>query len=290
VSSEESDQYGALLTGTAWTGWPLRVGSYPGQGCQEGLVAAEDTIVVWSGGRSDVTLHARSPGPGTSNATAYSFERHGGMIDFLPKGTVFDSVRWRGQPSQSVSVTLARQQIERLFGRDAPELDPERGFRLCVSDPHLLDLVRRLESQAVHPEPWGALYVDGLSLTLASYVYGRYVAGPPSPPQGRLRMSEVERLVGYVDSRLSTNIALTELAGLLGYSESQLVRLFKSSFGVSPYQYVLQRRVERAKSLLTDGRHSLAEIALACGFATQSHFSASFKARIGLTPGAYRRG
>jgi AraC family transcriptional regulator len=211
------------------------------------------------------------------------------MIDFLPKGTVLDAVQWQGQPSRCVSVGLERTHIERLFGRDAPELDPERGFSLCVNDTHLLDLVQRLESQALRPEPWGNLYVDGLSMTLASYAYGRYLGGPPPPSQGRLPASEMELLVAYVETRLSTNIGLTELADLVGYSPNQLVRLFKSSFGVSPYQYVLQRRVERAKSLLRANRHSLAEVALTCGFATQSHFSACFKARTGLTPGAYRR-
>jgi AraC family transcriptional regulator len=222
--------------------------------------------------------------------TTYRFQRHDGMIDFLPKGTVLDAVRWNGLPPRCISVAFDPQRVQRLFGRDAPELDPERGFCLCVSDAHMVDLVRRLESQALEAEPWGALYVDGLSLTLASYAYGRYVSGRPAPSQRRLPPSEVEHLASYVESRLSANIGLSDLAGLVGYSPNQLVRLFKSSFGVSPYQYVLQRRVERAKALLRNPRSSLAEVALACGFATQSHFSACFKARTGMTPGAYRRG
>jgi AraC family transcriptional regulator len=211
------------------------------------------------------------------------------MIDFVPKGTIVDSVRWNGQPSRCLSVALERAHLERLFGGDAPELDPQRGLSLCVSDAHLVDLVRRLESQAHRREAWGARYVEGLSLTIASYAYARYSAGRPLPPKSRLPRSEVERLMVYVETRLSTNIVLTELAGLVGYSPNQLVRLFRSSFGVSPYQYVLHRRVEHAKVLLKDNRHSLAEVALACGFSTQSHFTAHFKARTGVTPGAYRR-
>jgi AraC family transcriptional regulator len=99
-----------------------------------------------------------------------------------------------------------------------------------------------------------------------------------------------ERLVAFVEEHLGGNIGLTDLAHQVGYSPDHLARMFKKSFGVPLYQYVLRRRVERAKGLLRDRSHSIAEVALACGFATQSHFTAAFKARMGVTPGAYRRG
>jgi AraC family transcriptional regulator len=80
------------------------------------------------------------------------------------------------------------------------------------------------------------------------------------------------------------------LAAVMGYSPDHFARLFKRDFGITPYQYVLNRRVERAKSLLRARGLSIAEVAMTCGFSTQAHLSSAFKARVGTTPGAYRRG
>jgi AraC family transcriptional regulator len=66
--------------------------------------------------------------------------------------------------------------------------------------------------------------------------------------------------------------------------------LFKRCFGQPPYQYVLARRVERAKAMLRDQSRPIANIAAACGFATQAHLNSAFKQRTGVTPGVYRRG
>ncbi|MEH3148056.1 MAG: AraC family transcriptional regulator [Methylobacterium frigidaeris] len=65
--------------------------------------------------------------------------------------------------------------------------------------------------------------------------------------------------------------------------------MFKASFGVPPHRYVVERRIARARDLLAGGRESLAGIALACGFASQSHFTRSFRQATGVTPAAWRR-
>jgi len=95
--------------------------------------------------------------------------------------------------------------------------------------------------------------------------------------------------VAYVEDHLGPEIGVSDLASVMGYSPDHFAKLFKRAFGVSPYQYVLERRVERAKSLLRVHAQSLSEVALACGFATLAHLNAAFKLRVGVTPGAYRR-
>jgi AraC family transcriptional regulator len=94
--------------------------------------------------------------------------------------------------------------------------------------------------------------------------------------------------VAFVEDHLSEEIRLVNLARLVGCTPDHLTRMFKRSFGVPLHQYVVQRRIERAKALLRGRSHSIAEVAWACGFATQSHFSAVFKERTGVTPRAYR--
>jgi AraC family transcriptional regulator len=269
---------------------PIRVCSYLGEGRAEGLVADEDTVVLWNGGPSDVTIEARHAGGGRSEGRTLSFAPKSGMIDFLPRGTVLDKIVWRGESCACVAVELERTRVQRLMGVPAPAFDAERGFRTNVSDAHVVDLVRRLEAQAVQGNPFGTLYVEALSLTLASYVYSRYSGADRRNEETQLPMSETEKLVTFVENNLSANIGLADLARLVGHSPDHVSRTFKRSFGVSLYQYVLRRRLERAKALLRDRSQSIAEIALTSGFSTQSHFSAVFKGKTGMTPGAYRRG
>ncbi|MGH8000244.1 MAG: helix-turn-helix domain-containing protein, partial [Brasilonema sp.] len=64
-------------------------------------------------------------------------------------------------------------------------------------------------------------------------------------------------------------------------------QLFKQSLGITPYQYVLQLRVERAKQLLKNQKITICDVALACGFANQSHFTKHFRKLTGMTPKAY---
>jgi len=294
ASTAVASKYGTPLTAEPWRGWPLRVGQFSPQGQLEGLVAADDALLVWSGGTTDVTLHARRSG-GTES---HRFVRHGGMIDLLPRGLVLEEVEWRGQASTCVSVNFDAPAIERLLG-GAATFEPEAP-RLALTDSHLVDLVQRLQTQAATGQPWGSLYIEGLSLTLASYLYARY--GSPSSfiPSSFISSSRRElesaqsslpsrRLVAFIEEHLGSDIGIATLAELAGYSPDHFARLFKLGFGLSPYQYILQRRVERAKSLLRDRNHSIAEVAMLCGFASQAHFHTTFKARTGVTPGAYRK-
>ncbi|MCW5690934.1 MAG: helix-turn-helix transcriptional regulator [Pseudolabrys sp.] len=87
----------------------------------------------------------------------------------------------------------------------------------------------------------------------------------------------------------SLDISLADLARECGLSVSQFRRAFRKTTGVAPHQWLLGRRVERAKSLLTQSELPLAEIALTCGFASQSHFNSTLKRLTGISPGRLRR-
>jgi AraC family transcriptional regulator len=278
-----SSKYGVSFTQQAWRGWPLRVGQFGVEGALEDLVAGADALLLWSGGTSEVTLHERR----SRSVVRHSIVRHAGMVDLLPRGTTFEAVSWRGQASECISVTLGDSELGERLGSAAP-LEPER-LRLGLVDAHVVDLVQRLRAQAVAGQPWGSLYVESLSLALASYVQGRY-AGPVHVVERGSGAFPVESLVAFVEENLGSNIGLVELAAVAGYSANHFARLFKRAFGVSPHRYVLERRIERAKAILRDPRRSLAEVALECGFASQAHFNTAFKAKAGVTPGAYRKG
>jgi len=277
-------KYGLPLTNESWKGWPLRVGEFAANGKMEGLTAAEDTVLVWSGGKSDVELHARAE----RQTQRLRFVRHGGMIDLLPKGVAFDQVSWSGQASECVAIPFDGGTIERLLGKKAA-FRPDR-LRTAVSDPHVVDLARRLHAQARTGMRWGSLYVEALSLTLASYVYGRYTSQTERRAQRKsLPLAQSQRLVEFVEDNLGENLSLAGLALMAGYSPDHFARLFKATVGLSPHQYILERRIDRAKTLLRERNHSMVDVAILCGFASQAHLNVAFKARTGVTPGAYRK-
>lgn len=278
-----SSKYGVPLRRDSYHGWPLRVGSFGERGKLESLTAATDAVLVWSGGTTEVTLVTRSAG----GARRHRFERRSGMIDVLPRGVVIDEVSWRGQPSECVSVAFDEAGIARLFGHDV-RLPPE-ALRTALTDAHVVDLVQRLRAQAVSGPSWGPLYAEALSSTLASYVYGRYSFVGSPDGERFLPALRSEQLLSFVEEHLGDDLRLSELAALVGYSPDHFARLFKRAFGKSPYQYVIERRIERAKALLADSRLSIAAVAARCGFASQAHLHTAFKARTGVTPGAYRR-
>jgi AraC family transcriptional regulator len=139
--------------------------------------------------------------------------------------------------------------------------------------------------------PASSLFVDPIAQAIAN----RFVTinfHKPSTEAGKhpnlLSGRQMARIREFVDANIDSDIRLDHLAELCGRSTEYFVRLFKATSGVSPYQYVLNLRIERARALLADETLSLAEIALACGFSHQEHFTRMFRRFTGITPGRYR--
>ena len=103
-----------------------------------------------------------------------------------------------------------------------------------------------------------------------------------------LRPYRLSQAIDYINDHLDDEIKLANLAAVVGISQYYFCQLFKQSMGVAPYQYVIQQRVERAKDLLRQKKVAIADIALECGFANQSHFTKHFRKVTGTTPKAYR--
>lgn len=107
--------------------------------------------------------------------------------------------------------------------------------------------------------------------------------------RGGLSPAVLRRTIERIAAGLDGPLGLNDLAAAAGLSTFHFARMFKRSTGQTPQGYVLHRRIDRARALLADPALGLAEIAAACGFAGQSHFTARFRNVVGLTPGQYRR-
>lgn len=107
-------------------------------------------------------------------------------------------------------------------------------------------------------------------------------------PQTRLPQRQLRQVIDYINDHLTEDLGLTKLAVLVHMSPHYFSRLFKQFTGLSPHQYVIRSRVERARKLLLLEKLSIAEIACHVGFANQSHLNRHFKRWFGVTPKAMR--
>lgn len=107
--------------------------------------------------------------------------------------------------------------------------------------------------------------------------------------RGGLPAWQARKVFEHVGENLSRRIPIRELARLLGLSASHFCRAFKCTFGVSPSEYVLRRRIQLAQALMLTSSEPLSAIAFHCGMCDQPHFTRSFHRIIGETPYIWRR-
>jgi AraC family transcriptional regulator len=184
-----------------------------------------------------------------------------------------------------------------LVGQVAAEafgLDPAR---LAVPPLDALDLPQlRAAMMAVDAEltagaAGGRLAAESLANVLAVHLI-RHVLAPRRPERwqdGALPQRRLRAVVEYIEEHLDGAPTLEQLAAVVRLSPYHFARQFKAATGLPPHQYVIARRVERAKQLLQAGvDQSLAEVALFAGFSDQSAFCRHFKRLVGVTPGQFR--
>jgi AraC family transcriptional regulator len=136
----------------------------------------------------------------------------------------------------------------------------------------------------------GRLYIESLANALAVHLLRDYSATQPcvSLYEGGLGDRQLLQVSEYINEHLDRDIKLANLAELIGISQFHFSRLFKQSMGISPHQYLLQQRLERAKQLLKQTQLSIVEVALQCGFSSHSHLTKQFRQMTGMTPKVYR--
>jgi AraC family transcriptional regulator len=214
-------------------------------------------------------------------------------ICVTPPDTITD---WRhcGHP-QILQVYVRRSVYEsavaELFGCDASsaEIVPRFGITDPLLEQLALVLADALRTGAIHD----GLYIDTVAQMIAVHlarshsVQSRPGHLPPAPMVPHQRMRQ---LIEYIESNLQDHLTLDAMAAQVGISPLYLARAFKGAIGQSPHQYVLMRRIERAKELLRNTDMPIVDVALSVGFSSQSHLSHWMIRHTGVSPAAYRRG
>jgi transcriptional regulator GlxA family with amidase domain len=141
------------------------------------------------------------------------------------------------------------------------------------------------------PERVSRIFADYVALAFAAHsaqTYGGMQAAPRLV-KGGLAPWQERRSKELMAADLSGDTSLPQVADACGLSAGHFSRAFRESTGLAPHTWLLRARVERAKALLRRPDAPLCEIAVACGFADQSHFTRVFKRQVGTSPAAWRR-
>jgi AraC family transcriptional regulator len=162
---------------------------------------------------------------------------------------------------------------------------------LKAHDPVVTAAVAAITREAQHKAIGTALYVEAAATQLAVHLLRNYASVTFREPSdhGRLSPAQVRRLAEYIDSRLHESPNLETLAAVAGMGLWSFARHFRESFGRTPHAYIIERRIERARRLLAQGRMPIKEVASDCGFADQAHMTRVFRTHLGTTPAALRR-
>ena len=214
-----------------------------------------------------------------------------GTVAVVPAGTP-SRRQWRGHMG-SLLVFLEPDLITRVaaeqFGLDparwaVPPLD-------FLDRPQLRAAMLAVEAELTAGGLGGPLAAESLANLLAVHLI-RHVSAPRRLERGRdgvLPRGRLRAVVEYIEEHLDGCPTLAQLAAVVRLNPYHFARQFKAATGLPPHQYVILRRVERAKQLLQAGTDlSLAEVALHAGFSDQSQFSRHFKRLVGVTPGQFR--
>jgi AraC family transcriptional regulator len=132
----------------------------------------------------------------------------------------------------------------------------------------------------------GRLSAEALTQVLVIHLLRHYsTVTQPITSEGRsLAHNQIQQAIDYIHAHLDRDLSLAELASVVNISPTYFASLFKQAMGISPHQYVIQQRVEKAKLMLKKTDLAIADIALQVGFSSQSHLTQQFKRVTGMTP------
>lgn len=199
--------------------------------------------------------------------------------------------RWNG-PTQNFGCFLApalRQRITAEYTNRDPaqiELLPRVNFKDPLSEQLMWALLHELESGNVG----GRLYIESLAQTLLVHTLVHYSSLTQicKLPAGKgLTPAQLRCVREFIDANLPREIGVAELAASLNFSQSYFAHQFKRSLGLTPHQYLIQARVERARVLLEQGKLTVGEVAMQVGFYDQSHLTHHFKRFYHVSPKAF---
>lgn len=211
-----------------------------------------------------------------------------GDIDIIPAGV---DGSWKDYADcrtlqLSIHPTVLLEVAEEL-GKDVAQAQLRPRFQ--VRDVRIEAIGWAVKAALESAAPSDALYIGSLATALAVRLVETASDSSPqyeSRSEPTLTARQLRVLTDYIESNLDQKLQLVELAGVAGVGVTRLKILFRNSTGLPVHQYVIRRRVEHARVLLTTTTMTAADIATAAGFSHQSHMTSTMRRLLGQTPAA----
>lgn len=197
---------------------------------------------------------------------------------------------WLHSHMEIIIIKLVPSLIEQI-AKESQACSVEIGAKWSTSDPFIRQLGLSLFREFEYGIP-GNLYVESVGNILATHILRRYgIKSKVSEYKqaNQLSQKKLGQAIDYINDNLSQDLTLTELANVVEMNQYKFARAFKYITGTSPHKYLLERRVEEAKELLSRTQLPIAQISYKIGFSSQSHFTSTFKRLTGTTPAFYRK-
>ena len=266
---------------TTWLGLPVQMLVIPAQARRGPRHFAEPML--------QLALHGNGSRHYRCGFQSRQLQTKPHMIELYGRGFEIDHAEWQGEAGQCIAISFPSPYACAAVADTESRFDFSTGHE--IFDPQLAQLVRLLANEAQQHGPHGALYAEGLSLALIGYLQAHHGgrAGLAQTARRGFSPAQTRQVRDLIHEQLGEDLSVHSMALLLGMSVDQFHRRFIASFGSAPHRYVMQQRIDAAQRMLRlQPDMPIVEVALALGFATQSHFTQAFRRSTGLTPAVAR--
>lgn len=204
-----------------------------------------------------------------------------------------DPINYTQGAHHSLHFYLPRAVLIEVAAQGGQRFDGELRYDFAVGyeDPVIRHLGAALLPGLERDETLDGLFLDHILYAVAAHVIKTYADPAPTkiPERGGLTRWQERRVKELMTANLGSDVSLKTLAEACGLSVTYFARAFRQSTQTSPHRWLQERRIEKAMDRLALSEVSLADVAIECGFADQSHFTRVFAKHVGVAPGQWRR-
>ena len=266
----------------SWAGGAFDTARRPRTASVEGTIRVPEHLLL-------VTLRggARNVEVSTDCGHRYAGPDRAGVVSYVPAHCE-RRVALSNVQSEWASISLDPQQL----ARHDEDIRLECPAFSNVEDPFITGLVTEFARLFATDGRLDKSYCEAMSHALACYLAKRYGRPLSKPRDKELKLPawRLRRIADYVEAHIERDILVSDLAELLGVSAGHLHRAFRQTMGITPLDYITDRRIRRAMTIIAQDNAPIAELALRVGFVSPSHFTRTFRRVTGMNPSTYRAG